>query len=81
MKINLDESKTTLRLAPRWKKKASEIAASRNLSLTQYIESLIEAADERLDAPSVRDQIAQLQKQTNDLDQQLQKLKKGKSDK
>lgn len=78
-KINLDDPRTNLRLDPKWKKKAYKIATLRNMSLNQYIEHLIETAPEKDGEPTVREQIADLQKKTADLDARLHQLNQEKS--
>lgn len=47
-KINLDEPKITLRLAPALKRRAAQIAAARGLSISQLVEDLIRNAEESL---------------------------------
>ena len=77
--INLDDPRTTLRLDPERKKKAHRIATSLNISLNQYIELLIDQADEGGHTPSVSDQIAELQKKTAQLDERLHNLQQKKA--
>ena len=47
-KINLDDPKITLRLAPALKRRAAEIAKARGLSISQLVEDLIRNAEETL---------------------------------
>lgn len=81
MKINLDDPRTTLRIAPRLKKKASDIAQARNISLNQYIEELIERANVADDNSTLRDDIAELKEKTAQLDARLKDLQKKPSKK
>lgn len=78
-KPNLDDPKLTVEIAVAKKQKAYRIAQSKGWSLTQLIEWFIDNADERGNAPSISDQIAQLQQKTAQLDQDLHDLKKKKA--
>lgn len=76
MRINLDDPKTTLRLDPKRKRKAFELAQARNLSLNQFIEELIDAAEEPRRQPSIQKEVASLQRQLGELNTKMGQLEK-----